>query len=134
MRIRNDEPLRLVGLGGLSTLCRWSDRPRLVSQWRKVDDGIRSYNSFVTLFEMYSVENQQASHPAPMFKSVHPVVYQDRLTEKPFASIFNNKTKEPFLLRFPRQSSRILFNYIYIRIFFGHMHFISRQHTFAIRR
>ena len=41
VRIRNDERNRLVRQG-ISTTCRWSDRLRLVSRWRKVDSGIRS--------------------------------------------------------------------------------------------
>ena len=35
VRIRNEEPNRLVGQSGIyiSTTCRWSDRPRLVSRF-----------------------------------------------------------------------------------------------------
>ena len=39
---------------GISRTCRYSDRPRLVSRWLKVDGGIRPWNSFA-LSNMYSV-------------------------------------------------------------------------------
>ena len=44
VRIRNDEQIRLVRQGGILTICLWSDRLRLVYQYRKVDGGISSRN------------------------------------------------------------------------------------------
>ena len=42
-----------------------------------------------TLSKMYSVEDRQASHPAPMFKTLQLGIYQSRITNEPLSSLFN---------------------------------------------